>query len=779
MSSTEESPDAGRAEGHSASHRPGDPERIGPYHLLEVLGEGGMGIVYLAEQREPVHRRVALKIIKLGMDTHEVVRRFESERQALAVMDHPNIALVLDGGATETGRPYFVMELVRGVPITSYADTHKLSTEERLRLFRDVCAAVQHAHQKGVIHRDLKPSNVLVTVQESKPLVKVIDFGVAKAVGQGFTDQTLVTRIGQMIGTPEYMSPEQAEMTELDVDTRTDVYSLGVMLYELMVGALPFDLATRPEHAIPHALRERDTPRPSTRLTSLGKQQTVVAQRRRTTADALRRRLKGDLDWIILMAMDKDRTRRYDTANGLSLDVARHLANEPVLARPPSTRYRLWKFAQRHQAGMAASAIAIAAIVMGGAAATMGFVRARRAQAAAEKAQAAAVREAETAQQTSNLLTGLFTVNNPSEARGNTITAREILDRGADRINTQLTNQPVVQGRMMRVIGEVYTNLGLYDRARPLLQKAVALHRTADSDGELALSLGQLGELDGLRGDYEDGEHELEEARALGTRLYGANDIRVAGFTAKLGAIYLRSHHPDDAVPYLREALGVYRGTQGADSAEIATELSNLGGAFFQKQQLDSAEVYYRQSLDIQSLDIRRKLLPPDDPLTGSNWNNLGAVYYLENKYAEAKDAYERAKPIIEKVYGPDHPKTAALLTNLGEIYWHEKRYADAERLLLRDLQIKRRTLAPDAPDMATPLYDLANVYRDEGRYQAADSLYRRAIRIREKVGPDNPALIESLTDYAEMLERMGRPAEAKAMRARAEKIRSANAAAR
>jgi serine/threonine protein kinase/tetratricopeptide (TPR) repeat protein len=774
MSSTEEGPDARQNEGRPMSPRPGDPERIGPYHLLEVLGEGGMGIVYLAEQREPVHRRVALKIIKLGMDTHEVVRRFESERQALAVMDHPNIALVFDGGATETGRPYFVMELVRGVPITSYADTHKLSTEERLRLFRDVCAAVQHAHQKGVIHRDLKPSNVLVTVQESKPLVKVIDFGVAKAVGQSLTDRTLVTQIGQMIGTPEYMSPEQAEMTELDVDTRTDVYSLGVMLYELMVGALPFDLATRPEHAIPHALRERDTPRPSVRLTSLGKQKAVVAERRRTTADALRRRLKGDLDWIILMAMDKDRTRRYDTANGLSLDVARHLANEPVLARPPSTRYRLSKFAQRHRAGMVASGIAIAAIVIGGAAATMGFVRARRAQAAAVSAQAAAVRDAQTAQQTAEFLADLFRVNNPSEARGDTITARAILDRGADRINTQLTNQPVVQGRMMRVIGEVYTNLGLYDRARPLLQKAVTLHRTAGSDGELALSLGQLGELDGLRGDYENGEHELEEARSLGTRLYGANDIRVAGFTAKLGAIYLRSHRPDDAMPYLREALGVYRQAQGADSAEVATQLSNLGAAFLYKQQLDSAEVYLELGLDMQ-----RKVLPPDDPLIGVSWSNLGVTYYYQDKYAEAAKAYERARGIIEKVYGPDHPKTASLLTNLGEIYWREKRYADAERVLERDLKIKRRTLAPDAPDMATPLYDLANVYRDQGRYQAADSLYRRAIRIREKVGPNNPDLVESLTDYADLLERTGRSAEAKTMRARAEKIRSANAAAR
>jgi eukaryotic-like serine/threonine-protein kinase len=282
-------------------------------------------MVYLAEQSAPVRRRVALKILKLGMDTKQVLARFESERQALAVMDHPNIARVLDGGMTEDGRPYFVMEVVHGTPITDYSDTHRLTTTERLRLFIDVCRAVQHAHHKGVIHRDLKPSNVLVSVQESGPVVKVIDFGIAKAAGIGLTDRTLVTQVGQMLGTPEYMSPEQAEMSGLDIDTRTEVYSLGVMLYELIVGARPFDLANKPGYAISHTLREQEVPRPSTKLTSLGDTATTVAQYRRTTADSLRRELRGDLDWIILKAMDKDRTRRYDTPNALALDIQRNL----------------------------------------------------------------------------------------------------------------------------------------------------------------------------------------------------------------------------------------------------------------------------------------------------------------------------------------------------------------------------------------------------------------------------------------------------------------------
>ena len=760
MSSSEDGPDRQRNDTSSASRRQGDPEWIGPFHLLDVLGEGGMGTVYLAEQTTPVHRRVALKIIKLGMDTHEVVRRFESERQALAVVDHPNIAQVLDGGATDTGRPYFVMELVRGVPITDYADTHRLSTQERLQLFLDVCAAVQHAHLKGVIHRDLKPSNVMVTVQEARPLVKVIDFGVAKAVGRPFTDHSLVTQLGQMVGTPEYMSPEQAEMSGLDVDTRTDVYSLGVVLYELIVGALPYDLATRPQRAIPHALRERDTPRPSVRLTSLGPQRMVVAERRRTTPDSLRRQLKGDLDWIILKAMDKDRTRRYDTPHGLALDLQRHLAHEPVLARPPSAGYRTAKFVRRHRAGVAAATITAAALVIGAATATAGFVRARRAQAVAE-------REAQTARQTSDFLVNLFGVSDPSEARGNTVTAREILKRGAQKIEKELAAEPDVQARMMRTIGSVYTKLGLYDEAGPLLRKAVTLDRTVGDQKELIASLVKLGVLDGFEGHFDDADGELNEALHLSTRLYGGEDSLVASVTAALGGLYVKNY-PAKAIPLLRRALDLYGRAEIQDSITFALVLTNLGTAFSTDKQPDSASYYLRRALDLRSR------LSPDDPLLGSIWVNLGVNYYYQGRYGEAAEAYEKARPIIEKVYGLNHPKVAALLTNVAEIYWMEKRYDDAGRDFGRALDIQDQTLTPDNPDLAWTVNGLANVYRDEGKYPAADSLYRRAIEIREKLGPDNPDLAQSLTDYGDLLDRMGRAADAKEMRARAEKIRAA-----
>ncbi len=764
MGSSGDAEERGGGEGTSPSPRRDDPESIGPYRLIEVLGQGGMGIVYLGEQTSPVHRRVALKIIKLGMDTEEVVRRFESERQALAVMNHPGIAKVFDAGATETGRPYFVMELVHGVPITEYADTHRLTTRERLALLLDVCAAVQHAHQKGVIHRDLKPSNLLVTVQESRPLVKVIDFGVAKAIGRPLTDQTLVTHVGQMIGTPEYMSPEQAEMSGLDVDTRTDVYALGVVLYELLVGALPFDLSNRPAIAIPFALREADTPPPSSRLTGLGKQSTAVAQHRRTTPESLRRQLRGDLDWIILKAMDKDRTRRYDTAHSLALDIERYLANEPVAARPPSAGYRLAKFVRRHRAGVSAAAVAVAAILVGAGAAATGLVRARRAQAAAE-------REAETTKRTSDFLLGLFKVSDPSESRGNSITAREILDRGAEQVQTELAGQPLVQGRMMRTIGAVYNELGLYHRARPFLQRAVELARTAGSDEDVARSLERLGLLDGDQGRFADAERELKEALTLTSKLHGDDDTGMAMVTSSLGSLYLQHSRPRDAIPFLRRSLELYRRDQGTESAEIATLLTNIGMGFYAEQGYDSARVYLQRGLA-----MRTGLLPANSPEVADSWNNLGAIYYEQGDYAAAADAYEHARDIYEKVYAPDHPTMAALFNNLAEVHWRQKHYAAAEREFRRAYDILSGLVRPDHPSLAVIMEGLANVYRDEGRYPAADSLYRRAISIREKVGTnDNTDLVRYLGDYATLLDRMNRTADAAAVRARAAGLRPAS----
>ena len=370
--------------------------QIGPYKILEPLGEGGMGIVYLAEQQQPIRRRVALKVIKLGMDTREVVARFESERQALALMDHPHIAKVFDAGASDDGRPYFVMEYVPGERITDYCDRHRLSNQARLQLFGDVCGAIQHAHQKGLIHRDIKPSNVLVMVQDGRPVPKVIDFGVAKATNQRLSEKTVFTRQGMLIGTPEYMSPEQAEMSGLDVDTTTDIYSLGVLLYELLVGALPFDSAALRQAGyaeIQRIIREEEPVRPSTRLSSLGATASEVAARRRTDLRSLQRQLRGDLDWITLKAMDKDRTRRYASASELAADIQRHLGDDPVVARPPSAAYRLQKLLKKNKGPVAAALVVLIVLLAGLGTSTLLFLREQTARAAEGEQRALAQRQ--------------------------------------------------------------------------------------------------------------------------------------------------------------------------------------------------------------------------------------------------------------------------------------------------------------------------------------------------------------------------------------------------
>ena len=343
-------------------------ETIGPYKIMEEIGEGGMGIVFVAEQRKPVRRKVALKIIKPGMDSKEVIARFEAERQALAMMDHPNIAKVLDVGTTDSGRPYFAMELVRGLTITDYCDQHLLTTQQRLDLFVTVCHAIKHAHQKGVIHRDVKPSNVLVTLHDGKPVPKVIDFGIAKAINQQLTERTVYTRYSQLVGTPLYMSPEQAELSGLDVNTRTDIYSLGVLLYELLTGTTPFEKQRLHQAAydeVRRIIREEEPPKPSTRVNTMGASATSVAAHRRVDVKRLSQIVRGDLDWIVMKALDKDRTRRYDTADALASDVMRHLDNKPVVASPPSITYRLRKYARRHRAAIGTAAFAMTALLLG------------------------------------------------------------------------------------------------------------------------------------------------------------------------------------------------------------------------------------------------------------------------------------------------------------------------------------------------------------------------------------------------------------------------------
>jgi eukaryotic-like serine/threonine-protein kinase len=739
------------------------PDHIGPYKILGLLGEGGMGVVYLAAQSAPIRRRVALKVLKAGMDSRQVVARFESERQALAVMDHPHISKVLDSGVTDDGRPFFVMELVHGTPITDYADTHRLTTAERIRLFMDVCRAIQHAHQKGVIHRDLKPSNVLVSVQESGPAVKVIDFGIAKAVGLGLTDRTLVTRAGQILGTPEYMSPEQAEMSGLDVDTRTDIYSLGVMLYELIVGVIPFDLTAKPDYAISYALREQETPRPSTRLTHLGDSASTVATHRRTTPESLRRELKGDLDWIILKAMAKDRTRRYETANGLAMDLERHLNHEPVSARPPSTQDRIAKFVRRNRTGVVAGTVAIVAILVGSAAATAGFIQARQQQQRAE-------REAATAQQVSDFMVDLFRVSDPSEARGSTITAREVLDRGRDRLPTELADQPLVQARLLRTIGTVYRNLGLYGDASQLLEQARTVGESAvDPDPqELARTLQQLGVLYRQQGRSAEAEAALSRAVELTRRTGAPETVEFASAIRSLANVYQVLGRYSDAEPLLREALSIQERLLGAEDPDVGLTAGTIGGMFLSQRRVSEAEPYLRRALRITEREFGS-----DHLYVGQELVNLGAMHYLLGRYDDAEVAYSRSLRILEPALGGEHPLVAMVLNNLGEVYWRRGEHGAAEAQMLHTVAVKERALGPDHASVASSLKVLANVYRDQGRHAEAEPLYLRALAIfTATLGEPDAAMRETLEAYADLLRRMNRGDEASALERQAASIR-------
>jgi serine/threonine protein kinase len=414
---------------------------IGPYHLLQRLGHGGMGEVWLAEQKQPVRRRVAVKLIKAGMDTHEVVARFESERQALALMDHPAIAKVFDAGSMPDGRPYFVMEYVSGIPITRYCDKHQLTMRERLELLVRVCEGVQHAHQKAILHRDLKPSNILVGEIDGVAAPRIIDFGVAKATAQGLTDGTMFTRVGTIVGTPGYMSLEQADSAGADVDTRTDVYSLGVVLYELLVGALPLDFSTTPIDQVQRKLREEDAPRPSTKLRTLAGESGDAARNRGADAPTLVRQLRGDLDAIALKALEKDRARRYATPAELAADIGRYLRHEPVQARAAGVGYRARKYIRRHRVAVGVSATAVVLLIAFAVTQTIELRRVRL--------------ERDRADRVTDFMIGMFKVSDPSETRGNDVRAREILDKASQDIDTGLAREPELQAQMMDVMGNV------------------------------------------------------------------------------------------------------------------------------------------------------------------------------------------------------------------------------------------------------------------------------------------------------------------------------------
>jgi serine/threonine protein kinase len=668
-----------------AIEKPGD--RIGRYKLLEQIGEGGCGIVYMAEQEEPIRRRVALKVIKLGMDTRQVIARFEAERQALALMDHPNIAKVHDAGATTTGRPYFVMELVRGLRITDYCNDKRLPTGQRLELFIQVCQAVQHAHQKGIIHRDLKPSNILVTVNDGVAVPKVIDFGIAKATsGERLTDKTVFTAFHQFIGTPAYMSPEQAELTSVDIDTRSDIYTLGVLLYELLTSQTPFDASELLQAGLDEmrrTLREKEPARPSTRLSTLSAEQlTATAHLQGLEPPKLINLVRGDLDWIVLKCLEKDRARRYETANALLMDIQRHLSNEPVNARPRSRVYEFQKTIRRHKAGFAAAAAVLAALFLGLGVATWSLAKEKQARWRADRE---AAKSSQTALVLENMLGGI----DPKVAQErDTTLLREMLSQTATRVSRDLTNQPLVEAHLESTIANIYAALGDFPKAEQMARSALALRRSepASQPAELAESLFDLA-------------HHLWSQGKLA-----------------------------EAEQFAREGLALARkpGTSGGKKdALVAKSVAQLGVIVQDEGKLTEAEGLFRQSLA-----IRKQLVGNDHPTVAQTFNTLSGVLTLEGKPAEAENAGRQAL----KAFGWSFPmgdwSDDGALYSRGNVFFDQGNFAEAEACFRQAVAIRRKRSG--SQDLEVALSSLATTLRRQQRFAEAEPLYRECLASRE-----------------------------------------------
>ena len=711
------------------------------YRLLERVGEGGMGEVWLAEQVRPLRRQVALKLIKPGLDTGQVVARFDRERQALALMDHPAIAKIFDAGSTEAGRPYFAMEYVRGESITAYADGQGLSIRERLDLFVRVCEGVQHAHQKGIIHRDLKPSNILVTLLGDRPVPKIIDFGVAKAVSQAFTEHTLHTSLAGFVGTADYMSPEQADMSGADVDTRTDVYALGVVLYELLAGVRPFDRKTFVEGGLDHMrrmIREVEPPRPSTRVT--GDASADTARHRRTEAARLARLIRGDLDWICLKALEKDRTRRYGSASELAADIQRHLTNQPVSAGPPSAAYRARKFVARHRFGVATGAVLIVLILSSAIALA---VQARRVAGERDRAN----READAAKQISSFLTGLFEVSRPSEATANRITAREVLDRGAERIRLDEHIQPTTRTMLLGTIGDVYNSLGSYERARALLEQALGDSRRINGprSAETAQASFRLGRVLRRQGKLTEAETVLRDALDIRRAVFGSQHPGVTEVQTELGTTLADKADYAAAKVLLEDTLRVERERGPGSEIGTAKTLSALARVFFEEGDVVSAEKTFREAME-----LRRRVQGPSHPDTIGQMQNVATMVMMRGDYATAETLYRQAREEMARTLGSEHAEMGTLWNNVGAVQFYQRKYSEAENSYRQALKIWRATLGEVHESVGSAVVNTGQALHAQGRFEEAEVALRDGVDIlRRALSPDHPMAVPGLAYLA------------------------------
>jgi eukaryotic-like serine/threonine-protein kinase len=691
-----------------------DLASIGPYRLVKKLGEGGMGQVWLAEQTAPLQRQVALKLIKIGMYDDSVLHRFQSERQSLAIMEHPSIAKVFDGGATPDGQPYFVMEYVPGLPITDYCDQKRMKIRERLELFIKVCEGVQHAHQKAIMHRDLKPANILVVEVDDKPVPRIIDFGLAKAATPQVDGQTLFTQVGGWVGTPGYMSPEQADPSVVDVDTRTDVYSLGAVLYVLLTGFLPFETKDWRKQRFDEflrRLREEDPPRPSTKIGMEKESSRATAEVRGSEPKHLVSLLHGDLDWIAMKALEKDRSRRYGTPSELAADIYRFLHNEPVVARPANTGYRLQKYVRRHRIGVAAAAGVVAVIITF---AVMQAVQLRR-----------ITRERDRANRITNFMMNMFKVSDPSEARGNSVTAREILDKASKDIDTGLAKDPELQAQMMDIMGNVYDKLGLYPRAESLLGHALDIRRRAlgpQHPDTLDLS-NDLGRVLQEQGHYAEAEKLVSAVLETSRNVLGSENAVTLTAMNNLAWILFKEGRYPEAERLQRQTLEIRRRVLGPEHSDTLESSSDLASTLMMEGQPTEGE-----NLDRRTLDIRRRVLGPDHPDTLLSMHSLGVDLNWQGKYAEAEKLYREALNIEPHVLGPEHPRTLMTMSVLASVLAKQRQYDEAEKLESKTLEIHRRTLGPEHPNTALDKDSLACIFALAGRRDEAISLMREAV---------------------------------------------------
>ncbi len=757
---------------------------IGPYKLLQQIGEGGMGTVFMAEQTHPVRRMVALKIIKAGMDSRQVIARFEAERQALALMDHPNIARVLDAGTTDAGRPYFVMELVKGVPITRYCDENRLTPRERLELFLSVCQAVQHAHQKGIIHRDIKPSNVMVCLYDDEPVPKVIDFGIAKATGQKLTERTMFTEFGAVVGTLEYMSPEQAGLNQMDIDTRSDIYSLGVLLYELLTGTTPLERKRLKEVAVLEWLRlirEEESPRPSTRLSSTEGLPSIAANRS-LEPKSLSGQVRGELDWIALKALEKDRGRRYETANGFAADVQRYLADEPVQACPPAVGYKLRKFVRRNRGPVLAATLVLLALVGGTIGTSWQAVRATWAEKGAiaqrdekETARALAVQaeqetkaQAEIARAVNEfLLTDLLgqadvgqqPVLDKNRERNPNVTVGELLDRAANAIEGKFADQPLTEAAIRQTLGQTYRALGRYVESQRHLERAVGLRtdKLGANHPDTMTSKLRLGILYKDQGKYDRAELLFQEVLDARTASVGADHPDTLTVKSNLGNLYGRQGKYDQAEKILKEELAARTAKMGADHPSTLTSKNYLAALYLDHGKYDQAEPLFKE---VVAADTAQ--LGADHPATLSNKNNLALVYLNQRKYDQAEPLFREVIAVETAKQGADHPHTLITKCSLARLYQNQGKNDRAESLYLVVLAAQTTKLGADHPNTLITKNNLAAFYWRMGKLIKSVPMFEEMLRTRQETrGDDHPDTVRTAYNLAVNYLDAGRAADA------------------